>query len=125
MSSRSWLASNDSLLRARIDPASTANFQMQIAAEQQSAISVGDRPSMERFLSAYGSWPEADEIRLRLAVCPPVRREPPQRRRHGRKQQRTRMVPKQHINVFTRQHQRMRQVPGQFLGTVRVLEYLG
>jgi outer membrane protein assembly factor BamB len=67
VSANAWLAGTDEGLRR-----SSSNQVLEIAksrvdAQQHAALHADDCRALERFLAIYGSWPQADAVRLRMA----------------------------------------------------------
>ena len=78
LSPRSWLASTDLLVRKRFEGPVLEHLQARVASEMHRILPLRDRGDLEKFLAVYGNWPEADEVRLRLAQLLAAAGEPQQ-----------------------------------------------
>jgi outer membrane protein assembly factor BamB len=67
-SARGWLAETDQRVSHSFAMADLERLRPRIAAEQKAALESNDCGALERFIAAYGSWPEADAARLRLVA---------------------------------------------------------
>jgi outer membrane protein assembly factor BamB len=67
VSARGWLASTDDRVRRSFSSRDLNIAKSRIALQQREALQSNDCATLERFLTVYGSWPEADPVRLRLA----------------------------------------------------------
>ncbi|HET6324908.1 MAG TPA: PQQ-binding-like beta-propeller repeat protein [Planctomycetaceae bacterium] len=66
-SARGWLAATDERVRRSFSTQDIDIAKSRIALQQRAALQSNDGQTLERFLAVYGSWPEADAVRLRLA----------------------------------------------------------
>jgi hypothetical protein len=66
-SARGWLAETDKRVSRSFAIEDLEGVKPRIEAELKTALDSNDRAGLERFIAAYGSWPEADAARLRLA----------------------------------------------------------
>lgn len=67
VSPKAWLAATDSRLCTSFPDAALKFAKSRVAVQQHAALQASDCQSLEKFLAVYGSWPEADAVRLRQA----------------------------------------------------------
>jgi outer membrane protein assembly factor BamB len=67
VSARGWLAATDERVRRSFSSRDVNIAKSRIAVQQGAALQSNDCGTLERFLAVYGSWPEADAVRLHLA----------------------------------------------------------